>query len=127
MTDKQFLTSAETLLPAKADPNSWPPEAHEVVALTIREHLGSSGVDHRPLNVEGSMWGSPAALADAVLAALAPYRADALAAASREQEARAEAGRLRDILRDIAADCEADYPPSHSAIKYVCHLALKEY
>ena len=38
----------------------------------------------------------------------------------------AEAARLREALRDIAADCKADYPPSHSAIKYVCHLALKE-
>jgi hypothetical protein len=33
---------------------------------------------------------------------------------------------LTEALRDIAADCKADYPPSHSAIKYVCHLALKE-
>lgn len=40
--------------------------------------------------------------------------------------AQAEVARLREALRDIAADCKADYPPSHSAIKYVCHLALKE-
>jgi hypothetical protein len=37
---------------------------------------------------------------------------------------RAEVGRLREALAEIEADCEADYPPSHGAIKYACSQAL---
>jgi len=37
----------------------------------------------------------------------------------------AERDRLKKALEDIIADCEADYPPSHGAIKYAAKLALK--
>lgn len=36
----------------------------------------------------------------------------------------AEREALRAALRDIAADCEADYPPSHGAIKQAARAAL---
>ena len=36
-----------------------------------------------------------------------------------------ERDRLKKALEDIIADCEADYPPSHGAIKYAAKLALK--
>ena len=39
--------------------------------------------------------------------------------------AEAERDRYRKALEDIIADCEADYPPSHGAIKYAAKLALK--
>ena len=32
---------------------------------------------------------------------------------------------LREALKHIISDCEADYPPSHGAIKYAAKLALK--
>jgi len=34
--------------------------------------------------------------------------------------------KLRAALRAIAEDCEADYPPSHGAIKYAARAALGE-
>ena len=37
----------------------------------------------------------------------------------------AERDRLREALKHIISDCEADYPPSHGAIKYAAKLALK--
>lgn len=37
---------------------------------------------------------------------------------------RAENARLREALEDIVLDCEAEYPPSHGAIKYACKMAL---
>ena len=37
-----------------------------------------------------------------------------------------ENARLRAALRAIAEDCEADYPPSHGAIKYAARAALGE-
>lgn len=43
----------------------------------------------------------------------------------RERILTAERDRLRKALEDIIADCEADYPPSHGAIKYAAKLALK--
>ena len=33
--------------------------------------------------------------------------------------------RLRGALKAIADDCEADYPPSHGAIKYAARAALQ--
>lgn len=36
----------------------------------------------------------------------------------------AENERLRKAFREIEADCEAEYPPSHGAIKYACRAAL---
>ena len=44
---------------------------------------------------------------------------------ARAEKAEAERDRLRAALEDIIADCEADYPPSHGAIKYAAKLALK--
>ena len=38
----------------------------------------------------------------------------------------AEIEKLRAALRAIAEDCEADYPPSHGAIKYAARAALGE-
>jgi len=37
----------------------------------------------------------------------------------------AEIERLREALKTIADDCEADYPPSHGAIKYFARAALQ--
>jgi hypothetical protein len=31
-----------------------------------------------------------------------------------------------EALRDVASDCEADYPPSHGSIKYDIRLVLAE-
>ena len=39
---------------------------------------------------------------------------------------KAENEKLRAALRAIAEDCEADYPPSHGAIKYAARAALGE-
>lgn len=39
---------------------------------------------------------------------------------------RAENRLLREVLQSIKADCEADYPPSHGAIKYACIDALAQ-
>lgn len=50
-------------------------------------------------------------------------------AAAAKAEARLlleENGKLRAALRAIAEDCEADYPPSHGAIKYAARAALGE-
>ena len=44
--------------------------------------------------------------------------ADCIEALSVEME------RLREALAEIEADCEADYPPSHGAIKYTARQAL---
>lgn len=41
-------------------------------------------------------------------------------------KADAEIEKLRAALRAIAEDCEADYPPSHGAIKYAARAALGE-
>ena len=46
-------------------------------------------------------------------------------AADRIEVLTAERDRYRKALEDIIADCEADYPPSHGAIKYAAHAALK--
>ena len=42
------------------------------------------------------------------------------------RDAADEIERLRAALRAIAEDCEADYPPSHGAIKYAARAALGE-
>ena len=46
-------------------------------------------------------------------------------AGDRIEALTAERDRLKEALKDLIADCEADYPPSHGAIKYVAKLALK--
>jgi len=46
--------------------------------------------------------------------------------ADRCRAAAAEIEKLRAALRAIAEDCEADYPPSHGAIKYAARAALGE-
>ena len=43
----------------------------------------------------------------------------------REKTLTAECDRLRKELENIADDCEAEYPPSHGAIKYAVRMALK--
>lgn len=37
-----------------------------------------------------------------------------------------ENARLREALEQIAVDCDADYPPSHGAIKHAARAALAE-
>jgi len=51
---------------------------------------------------------------------------NAEAAAAIERLIQAEIEKLRAALRAIAEDCEADYPPSHGAIKYAARAALGE-
>jgi hypothetical protein len=51
---------------------------------------------------------------------------NAEAAAAIGQMIQAENEKLRAALRAIAEDCEADYPPSHGAIKYAVRAALGE-
>jgi hypothetical protein len=46
--------------------------------------------------------------------------------ADRCRAAAAEIEKLRETLRIIADECEADYPPSHGAIKYAARAALGE-
>ena len=46
-------------------------------------------------------------------------------AADRIEQLTADRDRLREALEHIISDCEADYPPSHGAIKYAAKLALK--
>ena len=46
-------------------------------------------------------------------------------AADRIEQLTAERDGYRKVLEDIIADCEADYPPSHGAIKYAARAALK--
>ena len=43
----------------------------------------------------------------------------------RAEAAEAERDGYRKALENIIADCEADYPPSHGAIKYAARAALK--
>ena len=38
----------------------------------------------------------------------------------------ANVAKLREALEQIIADCEADYPPSHGAIKYRARAVLDE-
>lgn len=33
---------------------------------------------------------------------------------------------LEEALREIIKDCEADYPPSHGAVKYLARAALAD-
>lgn len=82
------------------------------------------------------MHGTESAIADAnLLRALAQERDrlqrmhetafDAAVKAQAERDAaRAQVARLREALRQIEADCEADYPPSHGAIKHAARAAL---
>jgi hypothetical protein len=46
--------------------------------------------------------------------------------AAERDALRAENARLREALRQIELDCDADYPPSHGAIKYAARAALGE-
>ena len=40
--------------------------------------------------------------------------------------AEAKLAKAVEVLRDIASDCEADYPPSHGSIKFAISLVLAE-
>ena len=53
------------------------------------------------------------------------YEGAWMAAEGKLADVEAERDRLRKALEDIIADCEADYPPSHGAIKYAARAALK--
>ena len=46
--------------------------------------------------------------------------------AGRVDVLEAENARLREALRQIELDCDADYPPSHGAIKYAARAVLGE-
>ena len=64
-------------------------------------------------------------IADKIYAATGlTLNAEAAAAIGRLIQAENE--KLRAALRAIAEDCEADYPPSHGAIKYAARAALGE-
>jgi hypothetical protein len=66
-------------------------------------------------------------LADRVECVIGVGEADAIRSLAAERDAlMAENARLREALRAIAEDCEADYPPSHGAIKYAARAALGE-
>jgi chromosome segregation ATPase len=41
-------------------------------------------------------------------------------------ECEARLGKAVEALTDIVKDCEAEYPPSHGAIKYFCRTTLAE-
>ncbi len=57
--------------------------------------------------------------------AFARFEATIRAECAADAAARdAEIARLREALKNIADDCEADYPPSHGAIKYSARAAL---
>ena len=62
------------------------------------------------------------AISDALLISEAEA---SLARLARAEKAEADRDRLKKALEDLIADCEADYPPSHGAIKYAAKLALK--
>lgn len=49
----------------------------------------------------------------------------AIPRAEQVDRLRAEIEKLRKTLKDIAEDCEDDYPPSHGAIKYAVQDALR--
>ncbi|CAB4166752.1 hypothetical protein UFOVP845_50 [uncultured Caudovirales phage] len=49
-----------------------------------------------------------------------------LEAADRIEALTAKLGKAVEALEDIVKDCEADYPPSHGAIKYFARAALAE-
>ena len=53
-------------------------------------------------------------------------RLDAEPSEDDMETAAQEIEKLRAALRAIAEDCEADYPPSHGAIKYAARAALGE-
>jgi hypothetical protein len=46
--------------------------------------------------------------------------------AKREEAWKAKLAKAVEALRLIEADCEADYPPSHLAIKYAARSTLAE-
>lgn len=39
-------------------------------------------------------------------------------------ECEARLGKAVEALEDLVRDCEADYPPSHGAIKYFCRATI---
>jgi ferritin-like protein len=47
-------------------------------------------------------------------------------AADRIEELEAKLAKAVKALTDIVKDCEAEYPPSHGAIKYFCRTTLAE-
>jgi hypothetical protein len=47
-------------------------------------------------------------------------------AADRIEELEAKLTKAVDDLEDLVRDCEADYPPSHGAIKYLARTIIAE-
>ena len=47
-------------------------------------------------------------------------------AADRIEALTAKLANAVEALEDLVRDCEADYPPSHGAIKYFCRNTLAE-
>lgn len=54
------------------------------------------------------------------------FRRDMEAAEAKLVECEARLGKAVEALTDIVKDCEAEYPPSHGAIKYFCRTTLAE-
>ena len=53
--------------------------------------------------------------------------ADRIEALIAERDAaEAKLAKAVKVLEDLVRDCEADYPPSHGAIKYFCRATLAE-
>jgi hypothetical protein len=46
--------------------------------------------------------------------------------ADRTEELETKLAKAVEALTDIVKDCEAEYPPSHGAIKYFCRTTLAE-
>jgi hypothetical protein len=105
---------------------------NRIEQLTAERDRFSSTVDTlerlRPHWAQG--YSSDSMAAQASTAALAGIWeilgvSDQTSAVAALKELTAERDRLKKALEDLIADCEADYPPSHGAIKYAAKLALK--
>lgn len=99
---------------AELGPWSW---SEETICRQIYHFLGPGVLV--TTETDGTPWGDTIDQTNAALIAAAPD----LARLVLEKEK--EIARLRKALSEIEADCEADYPPSHGAIKYAIRQAMK--
>lgn len=82
--------------------------------FTGRRTLGAGTISHYGTS---TMWGN-----EPIMELRNPDGPEAAAALTAQAE---EIERLRKALASIVDDCEADYPPSHGALKYTALDALK--
>ena len=109
-----LTAQAVAALAEKATPGPWAWETDELLNPNMRERHQLI-IKYIPY---GGQYIYPQG-DDAALIAAAPSMAALIAAQAAEIE------RLRGHIHNIQLDCEADYPPSHGAIKYACRQALK--